>query len=91
MQYEKYFKIGLHKLLNIALICAVLYLIISSIIYYNTWPIYTSTNVIQQEEGQFPAVTFCDQTKGYKEDVLKVNFALLYCCSLPDIIEVSKV
>ena len=73
MKYGKYLKIGLHKLINIGLICAALYLIISSIFYYNTWPIYTSTNVIPQEEGQFPAVTFCDQTTGYKEDILRVN------------------
>ena len=73
MNYIRYLKIGLHKLINIVLICAALYLIISSIVYYNTWPIYTSTEVIPQQEAQFPAVTFCNQANGYKENVLKVS------------------
>ena len=73
MNYIRYLKIGLHKFINITLICAALYLIISSIIYYNNWPIYTSTEVIPQQEAQFPAVTFCNQANGYKENVLKVS------------------
>ena len=73
MNYIRYFKIGLHKLIHIALLSADLYLMISSIVYYNTWPIYTSTEVIPQQEAQFPAVTFCNQANGYKETVLKVR------------------
>ena len=73
MNYIRYLKIGLHKIINIVLLFAVLYLIISSIIYYNKWPIYTSTEVIPQQEAQFPAVTFCNQANGYKENILKVS------------------
>ena len=76
MKYLRYFKIGVHKLVNVALICSALFLIIRSVIYYNTWPIYTSTEVMPQEEAQFPAVTFCNQASGYKENILKVRIWL---------------
>ena len=39
---------------------------------YSSWPIYTATSVIAQNEAQFPAVTFCGLLGGYKENVLRV-------------------
>ena len=67
-----YMKIIVHKFVNFVLICVALYLIISSILYYSSWPIYTATSVIAQNEAQFPAVTFCGLWGGYKENVLRV-------------------
>ena len=67
-----YMKIIVHKFVNFMLICVALYLIISSILYYSSWPIYTATNVIAQNEAQLPAVTFCGLWGGYKENVLRV-------------------
>ena len=76
MNYIRYLKIGLHKIINIVLLFAALYLIISSIIYYNKWPIYISTEVIPQQEAQFPAVTFCNHANGYKENILTVSIKI---------------
>ena len=67
------FKIGIHKFVNLALIGAALALIASSIIEYNTWPIYTATNIIPQQQAQFPSVTFCGLSGGYNEQILKVS------------------
>ena len=66
-------KIGIHKIINFILVVAVLTLIIISIIQYNTWPIYTATNTIPQDQAEFSAVTFCALTGGYKAQVLQVN------------------
>ena len=73
MNIKECLKIGVHKFVNLALIGAALALIVSSIIVYNTWPIYTATNIIPQDQAQFPAVTFCGLSEGYKEDVLQVR------------------
>ena len=73
MKYKKYLKIAIHKIVNLSLIATVLYLIISSIHYYNTWPIYTVTNIIPQNQAQFPAVTLCQQYIGYKKNILQVK------------------
>ena len=78
MDYKKGVKIGIHKLVNLALIGAALGLIVTSIIVYNTWPIYTATNIIPQEEAKFPDLTFCSLSNGYKEQVLKVNYLWCY-------------
>ena len=47
-------------------------LIISSILEYSRWPIYTETNITPQNEANFPAMTFCPAHSGYKEHILKV-------------------
>ena len=73
MDYKQKVKIGIHKLVNFALIGAALGLIVSSIIVYNTWPIYTATNIIPQEKAQFPDLTFCSLSGGYKQHVLQVK------------------
>ena len=39
-------------------------------------PTYVSTHIVNQEKAQFPAITICPISKGYKEDVLQVS--LLY-------------
>ena len=36
-------------------------------------PTYVSTHIVNQEKAQFPAVTICPISKGYKEDVLQVG------------------
>ena len=73
MNWKHFSKLAVHKFVNLALIGAALTLIISSIIVYNTWPIYTATNIIPQQKAQFPAVTFCGLSSGYKEEVLQVG------------------
>ena len=78
MDYKKGVKIGIHKLVNLALIGAALGLIVTSIIVYNTWPIYTATNIIPQEEAKFPDLTFCSLSNGYKEQVLEKEYIFHY-------------
>ena len=36
-------------------------------------PTYVSTHIVNQEKAQFPAITICPISKGYKEDVLLVK------------------
>ena len=36
-------------------------------------PTYVSTHIVNQEKAQFPAITICPISKGYKEDVLQVT------------------
>ena len=73
MEYQECIKLGIHKLVNLALIGAALGLIISSIVVFNTWPIYTATNIIPQENAQFPDLSICSLSSGYKELVLQVR------------------
>ena len=73
MDCKERVKIGIHKIVNFVLVVAVFALIIISIIQYNTWPIYTATNTIPQDQAEFSAVTFCALTGGYKAQVLQVN------------------
>ena len=49
-----------------------MYLCCKSIYLYSKWPIYTETNIVQQNDARFPALTICPIGFGYKEDVLKV-------------------
>ena len=72
MNVKECLKISVHKFVNLALIGAAVALIVTSIIQYNRWPIYTATNIVPQNKAQFPAITFCGLSKGYKEDVLQV-------------------
>ena len=37
-------------------------------------PTYVSTHIVNQEKAQFPAITICPISKGYKEDVLLVKY-----------------
>ena len=73
MKCAAFCKITAYRLVNLVLVGGLLALITTSIIAYNTWPIYTVTNIIPQNQAQFPAVTFCGQLTGYKEHVLKVS------------------
>ena len=45
---------------------------LKSVLRYNEWPIYTETNIVNQNQARFPAMTFCPLYHGYKKDVLKV-------------------
>ena len=73
MDCKERVKIGIHKIVNFVLVVAVFALIIISIIQYNTWPIYTATNTVPQDQALFSAVTFCALSGGYKAKVLQVN------------------
>ena len=48
-------------------------LVLTSILNYSRWPIYTETNIVPQNEANFPAITFCSSHDGYKENVLRVS------------------
>ena len=73
MACQETIKIGIHKIVNFVLVVAAFALIIISIIQYNTWPIYTATNTVPQDQAEFSAVTFCALSGGYKAKVLQVN------------------
>ena len=60
-------------LIPFMLVCV---LIISCLLEYSRWPIYTETNITPQNEANFPAITFCPAHSGYKEHILKVCFHL---------------
>ena len=49
-------------------------MVISSILEYSRWPIYTETNITPQNEANLPAMTFCPAHSGYKENVLVVSY-----------------
>ena len=48
-------------------------MVLSSVLEYSTWPILTETNIIPQNEANFPAMTFCPSYNGFKENILKVS------------------
>ena len=73
MDYKRAIKVGLYVLVNLSLFLFALFSIISSIIHYYTLPIYTSTHIIPQQESQFPDLTLCSLSGGYKHHVLKVR------------------
>ena len=55
-------------------------MVVSSILEYSRWPIYTETNITPQNEANLPAMTFCPAHSGYKENVLMVSYQ---CYELP--------
>ena len=36
-------------------------------------PTYTTTQIVRQQEAEFPATTYCASKSGYKDNVLKVS------------------
>lgn len=36
-------------------------------------PTYTATRIQQQHDAKFPALSICPKTKGYKDEMLKVD------------------
>ena len=44
---------------------------------YSSEPTYVSTHIVNQEKAQFPAITICPISKGYKESVLQVSLIKL--------------
>ena len=54
-----------------------------SMLEYSTWPILTETNIIPQNEANFPAMTFCPSRKAaFKENILKKS--ILFLTTSPD-------
>ena len=70
-------KISIYVLVVVLLGIMLAVLCIKATLQYNEWPIYTETNIVQQNEARFPAMTFCPLSSGYKEDVLQVNSGLI--------------
>ena len=70
--FVKILKIILYVLVMFMLGLVLFVLCLKSILKYNEWPIYTETNIVNQNQARVPAMTFCSLSKGYKEDVLKV-------------------
>ena len=70
--FVKISKIILYILVIFMLGMVLFLLSLKSVLRYNEWPIYTETNIVNQNEARFPAMTFCPLYHGYKKDVLKV-------------------
>ena len=70
----KIVKISVYVLVMLILGIMLFVLCLKSILKYNEWPIYTETNIVNQNEARFPAMTFCPLSAGYKQDVLKVIY-----------------
>ena len=68
----KILKLSVYVLVMLFLRVILFILCLKSVLKYNEWPIYTETNIVNQNEARFPAMTFCPLTNGYKQDVLKV-------------------
>ena len=64
---------SVYALVTLSLLGIFSALSITSVLKYSTWPIYTETNIVPQNEANFPAMTFCPLSNGYKESVLKVR------------------
>ena len=73
MTAVKISKIMLYILVMFILGLVLFLLSLKSVLRYNEWPIYTETNIVNQNQARFPAMTFCPLSNGYKEDVLKVR------------------
>ena len=66
-------KIMLYILVMFILGLVLFLLSLKSVLKYNEWPIYTETNIVNQNQARLPAMTFCPLSNGYKGDVLKVR------------------
>lgn len=73
MTAVKISKIMLYILVMIILGLVLFLLSLKSVLRYNEWPIYTETNIVNQNQARLPAMTFCPLSNGYKGDVLKVR------------------
>ena len=70
--FIKVSKVMLYILVMLILGLVLFLLSLKSVLRYNEWPIYTETNIVNQNQARFPAMTFCPLYHGYKKDVLKV-------------------
>ena len=41
---------------------------------YREHPTYISSEITDQREAEFPAVTVCSPSNGYKQDILRVSY-----------------
>ena len=71
-------KIILYVLVMFILGLVLSLLCLKSILKYNEWPIYTETNIVNQNQARVPAMTFCSLSNGYKGDILKVIYVYVY-------------
>ena len=56
-------------------LCALLVLQVqNTVARYLTKPTYTSSRLVRQYHAAFPALSICDRSRGFKEDILKVFF-----------------
>jgi len=54
-------------------LCALLVFQISkTVTRYMEKPTYTSSRLVRQFHAEFPALSICDRSRGFKEDILKV-------------------
>ena len=73
------------KISRIIIYCLVMFMLglvlfllsLKSVLRYNEWPIYTETNIVNQNQARLPAMTFCPLSNGYKGDVLKVRSKII--------------
>ena len=86
----KFLKIIIYILVMFILGLVLFLLSLKSVLRYNEWPIYTETNIVNQNKARFPAMTFCPLSNGYKRDVLKVMIRPKHVFSLFKNLMLSK-
>ena len=65
-------KLCFYILILLMLGSVLFWLCLKSMLEYSKWPIYTETNIVAQNEAQFPSMTFCAMSNGYKANILRV-------------------
>ena len=63
----------IYLLALLCLLCITIYQIYGSFKRYLKEPTYTDILIVSQDEAEFPSMTFCPMTDGYKERALKVR------------------
>lgn len=69
---KKWQKIG-YNLVLFVLVTILLVQITQLMVKYNEAPTYVTTDIVEQREAAFPAITICPEGDKYKSDVLKVS------------------
>ena len=55
-----------------SLFSLLVYQVIKSVEYYLRKPTYTESHLVRQYDAEFPALSICDGSRGFREDILKV-------------------
>ena len=68
----KMFQNLLYIMVVVILVVGLIAQIIQCLGKYFEKPTYTETQVVKQQEAEFPAFTFCGEGRSYKDEVLQV-------------------
>ena len=58
----------------VVLVCALVVQSITLVLKWREGPTYVSTEIVEQRNMSFPAITFCPENEPYKRDVLMVSY-----------------